>query len=144
FDAPPDVDLSWKAWHEVLRDQSRNMLFNYLGMGEDNVALSLRPDCADFVYFLRAYFSFKMGLPFGYSNCSRGTGGAPPKCYQWFDIQHPEVTRPAPPPEQAAAAANPAPAPDPAPTSALAQLFSPAPPPPAQAAPPAIPPAPPK
>jgi hypothetical protein len=105
FDAPPDVDLSWKAWHEVLRDQSRNMLFNYLGMGEDNVALSLRPDCADFVYFLRAYFSFKMGLPFGYSNCSRGTGGSPPKCYQWFDIQHPEVTRPAPPPEQTASAA---------------------------------------
>ncbi len=107
FDAPPDAELSWKAWHEVLRDKSRNMLFNYLGIGEDNVALSLRPDCADFVYFLRAYFAFKMGLPFGYSNCSRGTGGAPPKCYQWFDIQHPEITRPPPPPEHSAAAASP-------------------------------------
>ena len=63
----------------------------------------LRPDCADFVYFLRAYFAYKMGLPFGYSNCSRGIGGRPPKCYQWFDIEHPEVTRPPPPPEQDAA-----------------------------------------
>ena len=87
-------------WDEVLRDRSRNFLFNYLGLGEDNLLKGLRPDCADFVYFLRAYFAFKMGLPFGYSNCSRGTGGAPPKCYQWFDVEHPEVTRPAPPPEQ--------------------------------------------
>jgi hypothetical protein len=100
FDAPPDQDLSWKVWHEVLRDKSRNFLFNYLGRGEDNATTGLRPDCADFVYFLRAYFAFKMGLPFGYSNCSRGTAGKPPKCYQWFDINHPEVTRPAPPPEQ--------------------------------------------
>ena len=109
FDAPPDQDLSWKAWHEVLKDRSRNILFNYLGMNEDNIVVSVRPDCADFVYFLRAYFAYKMGLPFGYSNCSRGMGGSPPKCYQWFDIMHPGVTRPpGPPPEQVAAAAPPA------------------------------------
>jgi hypothetical protein len=117
FDAPPDQDLSWKVWSEVLRDQSRNFLFNYLGRGEDNVATG-KPDCADFVYFLRAYFAYKMGLPFGYSNCSRGMGGRPPKCYQWFDVDHPEVTRPPPPPEQVdanAAAAAPPPAPEPAP-----------------------------
>ncbi len=107
FDAPPDQDLSWKVWHEVLRDKSRNFLFNYLGRGEDNAQTGLRPDCADFVYFLRAYFSFKMGLPFGYSNCSRGFAGKPPKCYQWFDIEHPEVTRPPPPPEQEVRAGNP-------------------------------------
>ncbi|MFY9837612.1 MAG: hypothetical protein WAK55_14320, partial [Xanthobacteraceae bacterium] len=65
FDAPLDAELSWKAWHEVLRDQSRNILFNYLGLNEDNVTLSLRPDCADFIYFLRAYFAYKLGLPFG-------------------------------------------------------------------------------
>jgi hypothetical protein len=106
FDAPLGVELSWKAWHEVLRDRSRNFLFNYLGLGEDNVAMTLRPDCTDFVYFLRAYFAFKMGLPFGYSNCSRGSGGTPPKCYEWFDIQHPEVTRPSPPPEQTIASAT--------------------------------------
>jgi hypothetical protein len=94
FDAPPDQDLNWKVWYEVLRNQSRNFLFNYLGRNEDNTQTAQRPDCADFVYFLRAYFAFKMGLPFGYSNCSRGFGGRPPKCYQWFDIEHPEVTRP--------------------------------------------------
>jgi hypothetical protein len=136
FDAPLDAEPSWKAWHEVLRNRSRNFLFNYLGLGEDNVALGLRPDCADFVYFLRAYFAFKMGLPFGYSNCSRGSGGAPPKCYEWFDIDHPEVTRPQPPPEQATASAAPAPTPTP---TLLHQMFgqpaapaveAPAPPPP--------------
>lgn len=105
FDAPPDQDLSWKAWHEVLRDRSRNFLFNFLGRGEDNVRTGLRPDCADFVYFLRAYFAYKMGLPFGYSNCSRGARGKAPKCYQWFDMEHPEITRPPPPPEQEIASA---------------------------------------
>ncbi len=134
FDAPLDAEPSWKAWHEVLRDRSRNFLFNYLGLGEDNVVLGLRPDCADFVYFLRAYFAFKMGLPFGYSNCSRGSGGAPPKCYEWFDIEHPELTRPQPPPEPATASAAPAP-----PPTLLDQMFgqpaapavaAPAPPPP--------------
>lgn len=108
FDAPPDQDLSWKVWHEVLHDRSRNFLFNYLGRGEDDARSGLRPDCADFVYFLRAYFAYKMGLPFGYSNCSRGTGGKPPKCYQWFDIEHPEVTRPPPPPEPENASSAPA------------------------------------
>jgi hypothetical protein len=105
FDAPLDTEPSWKAWHEVLRDPSRNLLFNYLGAGEDGVTINLRPDCADFAYFLRAYFAFKMGLPFGYSNCSRGG-----KCYQWFNIEHPEATRPPPPPDQriASALADPA------------------------------------
>jgi len=84
FDAPLDAAPSWPALHEVLRDRSRNFLFNQLG---------LRPDCADLPYFLRAYFSFKMGLPFGYSKCSRGGGGQPPKCYQWFSIQHLEAAR---------------------------------------------------
>jgi hypothetical protein len=124
FDAPPEVELSWKAWYEVLRDQSRNFLFDYLGLGEDKLAMGLRPDCADFVYFLRAYFAYKMGLPFGYSNCTRGLGGRPPKCFQWFDIEHPGVTRPAPPPEQEAAAASAAPTPAAAPKSGLVQLFS--------------------
>ena len=126
FDAPLDQELSWKSWDEVLHDRSRNLLFNYLGLNEDNLLKNLRPDCADFVYFLRAYFAFKMGLPFGYSNCSRGTGGAPPKCYQWFDVEHPEVTRPAPPPEQTSeqstASATTAPAPTP---NLLQQIFAP-------------------
>ena len=35
FDAPLDAELSWPALHEVLRDRSRNFLFNHLGLGED-------------------------------------------------------------------------------------------------------------
>jgi hypothetical protein len=115
FDAPLDQDLNWKVWYEVLRDKERNFLFNYLGRNEDSTQTGQRPDCADFVYFLRAYFAYKMGLPFGYSNCSRGFGGRPPKCVQWFDVEHPEVTRPPPPPEQAAAQATSATAPPAAP-----------------------------
>ena len=127
FDAPLEAEQSWKAWHEVLRDRSRNALFNHLGLGEDSFSLSLRPDCADFVYFLRAYFAFKMGLPFAYSNCSRGAGGAPPRCYERFDILHPQMTRPAPPPEQAMASVAAPSAPTPAaapPQTFLQQLFS--------------------
>jgi len=87
FDAPLDQELSWSALDKVLRDRSRNFLFDYLGLREDR--LVMRPDCADFPYFLRAYFSFKMGLPFGYSKCSRGFGGKPPKCYTWTNILDP-------------------------------------------------------
>ena len=86
FDAPLDAEPSWKALHEVLRDRSRNVLFNYLGLGEDDAKITLRPDCADLVYFLRDYFAFKMGLPAGYSKCSRGGGGHPPKCGDWVSI----------------------------------------------------------
>lgn len=103
FAGPLDQELSWKTWDGPLHDRSRNILFDYLGLSEDNILKGLRPDCADFVYFLRAYFAYKMGLPFGYSNCSRGFGGAPPKCYQWFNVEHLEVARPAPPARQAAA-----------------------------------------
>ncbi len=113
FDGPPEQNLDWKVWYEVLRDQSRNFLFNYLGRNEDMTQTGSRPDCADFVYFLRAYFAFKMGLPFGYSNCSRGFGGHPPKCYQWFDVEHPEMTRPPAPPERQDAVAQAAPLPPP-------------------------------
>src|ERR671911_599600 len=34
FDAPLDASPSWPALHVVLRDQSRNFLFNHLGLGE--------------------------------------------------------------------------------------------------------------
>ena len=87
FDDPLDAAPSWPALHEVLRDRSRNVLFNYLGLGEDEMGIVIRPDCADLPYFLRAYFAFKMGLPFGYSICSRGGGGAAPRCPTWSSIQ---------------------------------------------------------
>jgi hypothetical protein len=97
FDAPLDAAPSWPALHEVLRDRSRNMLHNHLGLGEDTMGMVVRPDCADLPYFLRAYFSFKMGLPFGYSKCSRGGGGQPPKCGPLLSIQNPEEPRVAQP-----------------------------------------------
>jgi hypothetical protein len=111
FDAPLEEELSWRALHEVLRDQSRNFLFNHLGLGEDSMKMVLRPDCADLPYFLRAYFAFKMGLPFGYSICSRGGGGKAPRCPQWFSIQNrqPATSAAAPPPTQAAVQSTPAP-----------------------------------
>lgn len=86
FDAPLDEDLSWKAMGEVLNDQSRNVLFDHLGLHEDQKDATIRPDCADVPYFLRAYFAFKMGLPFGYSKCTRGDGGGAPRCTQWWNI----------------------------------------------------------
>ncbi|MDP1907876.1 MAG: hypothetical protein Q8K85_06220, partial [Hyphomicrobium sp.] len=86
FDGPLDQDLSWPTLTNVLRDRSRNMLFDYLGLGEDQMGIVYHPDCAKFPYFLRAYFAFKMGLPFGYSHCSRGQEGSPPKCSKWFSI----------------------------------------------------------
>ena len=103
FDDPLDAAPSWPALHEVLRDRSRNFLFDHLGLGEDGPKLALRPDCADLPYFLRAYFAFKMGLPFGYSKCTRGGGGKPPQCPQWFSSQNPEPPPPPPPSEQATA-----------------------------------------
>jgi hypothetical protein len=98
FDATLEATLSWPALHEVLRDRSRNFLFNHLGLREDQMGLVIRPDCADLPYFLRAYFAFKMGLPFGYSKCTRGGGGQPPRCHAWWNIQNLEP--PPPPPEQ--------------------------------------------
>ena len=88
FDAPLDVELSWPALHVGLRDPSRNFLFNHLSLGEDQMNMVLRPDCADLPYFLRAYFAFKIGLPYGMSKCSRGGGGRGPTCPAWTSIQN--------------------------------------------------------
>ncbi len=81
FDAPDGAMPTWSALHALLRDRKRNLLFDHLGAGEDSVdAPAFRPDCADLPYFLRAYFAFKLRLPFGVSECDRGCAGAPPKC----------------------------------------------------------------
>ncbi len=95
FDAPLEEQLSWKALHEVLRDPSRNLLFNHLGLNEDGKGMVIRPDCADLPYFLRTYFAFKMGLPFGYSQCTRGAGGQAPRCPLWWNVKK-EQPPPAP------------------------------------------------
>jgi hypothetical protein len=96
FDAPLDEEPSWSAMHDVLRDKSRNVLFDSLGLREDEKGQIIQPDCADVPYFLRAYFAFKMGLPFGYSKCTRGDGGQAPRCPQWWNIENEEPV-PAPP-----------------------------------------------
>jgi hypothetical protein len=82
FDAPDSEQPSWPALHEVLRDPKRNLLFDHLGADEDSgrSAPLLRPDCADLPYFLRAYFAWKIGLPFGLAECNRGGHGSPPSC----------------------------------------------------------------
>jgi hypothetical protein len=83
-----DEQSSWKALHEVTRDARRNLLFDHLGLGEDDpaakTAVILEPDCADAPYFLRAYFAWKMRLPFGFRECSRGSLGQAPRCPDWF------------------------------------------------------------
>jgi hypothetical protein len=100
FDDPIDAAPSWPALHLVLRDQSRNALFDHLGLNEDQMNMVLRPDCADLPYFLRAYFAFKLGLPFGFSKCTRGDARHAPTCGQWFSIQNAQAA------SRAATAAN--------------------------------------
>lgn len=84
FDAPVDEQLTFAVLQDALSDPRRNLLHNHLGIGDDESpppgAPRIDPDCADLPYVLRAYFAYKMGLPFGYSSCTRGGGGQPPSC----------------------------------------------------------------
>lgn len=95
FYAPPDERPSWLPLHEVLRDPERNFLYNRLGMGEDGPnrdrAVSATPDCADMPYYLRAYFAWKMRLPFAYSSCNRGRDGQAPTCNRVFSNLDPPI-----------------------------------------------------
>jgi hypothetical protein len=79
FDAPPEQSLQLPSLQPVLRDPSRNFLFDHLRRGED-AAVPATPDCADLPYFLRWYFAWKMGLPTAYRSCSRGSSRSPPRC----------------------------------------------------------------
>ena len=79
FDDPPDDEQTWSNLHSLLRDPERNLLLDHLGMGEDG-QLMMEPDCADLPYSLRAYFAWKLRLPFAFRQCSRGRTGVPPKC----------------------------------------------------------------
>jgi len=79
FDSPIDENLSFPSLEPVLRDPERNFLHNSLGLNEDK-SLPATPDCADFPYFLRSYFSWKNGLPFSYRACNRGLATKPPSC----------------------------------------------------------------
>ena len=84
FGDPLEEQSSWPDLHTVTRQPERNFLYDHLGLGEDDEdGLRLEPDCADLPYFLRAYFAWKLGLPFGYSDCSRGSSERPPTCAAW-------------------------------------------------------------
>lgn len=79
FDYPLDDERTWSDLQSLLQDPDRNLLFNHLGLEED-ARLRMTPDCADLPYYLRAYFAWKLDLPFGYRRCGRGRAGNPPQC----------------------------------------------------------------
>ena len=84
FDAPADASLGFPSLAPVLHDPARNFLWGYLGLREDDpknrdIPRAV-PDCADLPYYLRAYFAWKLGLPFALRDCDRGKSDRPPKC----------------------------------------------------------------
>jgi len=85
-----DVDerSSWTALHEVTQNKDRNFLYNHLSLAEDDangkVRVQMEPDCADNPYYLRAYFAWKLGLPFGYHESDRGGLGRAPQTGRWI------------------------------------------------------------
>lgn len=88
-----DEQSSWKALHELTQNKDRNLLHNYLSLNEDvpdnpNHVI-MEPDCADNPFFLRAYFSWKLGLPFGFHLCDRGYLGKNPQTGQWVTNESP-------------------------------------------------------
>jgi hypothetical protein len=76
FYVRPGKRGGWKPLHQAFRNPERNILHNILGLAEDDLEsetpVILKPDCADAPYHVRAYFSWKMGLPFLYNRCRRG------------------------------------------------------------------------
>ncbi len=86
-------DASWASLNEVTQNQDKNFLYNHLSLGEDDPAGKIRvimqPDCADNPFFLRAYFAWKLGLPFGYHVCDRGYLGKNPGTGQWVTNETP-------------------------------------------------------
>lgn len=82
FYVEPDAFAGWNPLHRVFRDPARNVLFDHLGLGEDSRSprVVMRADCADTLYGLRAYFAWKMRLPFLVHRCNRGTAIRGPRC----------------------------------------------------------------
>ena len=79
---------SWKALNETTENKQNNFLYNHLSLGEDDasgkIKVLMEPDCADNPFYLRAYFSWKLGLPFGYHECDRGCLGKAPRTGRWI------------------------------------------------------------
>ncbi|MDP2335499.1 MAG: hypothetical protein Q8N05_03420, partial [Bacteroidota bacterium] len=83
-----DERSSWTALHETTQNRDRNFLYNHLSLGEDDPTginkVIMQPDCADNPFYLRAYFAWKLGLPFGYHESDRGGLGRAPKTGRWI------------------------------------------------------------
>ncbi len=83
-----DEQTSWTALDKVTQNADQNFLYNYLSLGEDDpnekTTVIMRPDCADNPFYLRAYFAWKLGLPFGFHVCDRGSLERKPKAGQWI------------------------------------------------------------
>jgi hypothetical protein len=79
---------SWPNLHEVTQNKDHNFLYNYLSLEEDDPEsiskVIMEPDCADNPFFLRAYFAWKLRLPFGFHVCDRGYLGKNPNTGQWI------------------------------------------------------------
>jgi hypothetical protein len=83
-------DASWPSLTKVIQNSQQNFLFNHLSLNEDYTdnkkGVVMQPDCADNPFFLRAYFSWKLGLPFGYHVCDRGSLGKNPSTGTWVTM----------------------------------------------------------
>jgi len=83
-----DERSSWPSLHEAVDDPERNLLFDYFGLGEDDPGgrnrVEMTPDCADNPFYLRAYFAWKTGLPFGFYESSWGTLDTMPRGLRWW------------------------------------------------------------
>ncbi len=88
-----DEHSSWPSLNAVTQNKDKNFLYNFLSQGEDNPdsknRVIMQPDCADNPFFLRAYFAWKLDLPFGYHVCNRGWLGHSPKTGQWITNETP-------------------------------------------------------
>jgi hypothetical protein len=74
---------TWEQLHDVIRDPEKNLMYGHLGRDEDQ-SLILEPDCADNPFVLRAYFAWKLGLPYAHFRCDRGTVERAPLCMEWI------------------------------------------------------------
>ncbi|MDJ0762370.1 MAG: hypothetical protein QNJ97_05220 [Myxococcota bacterium] len=85
FYVRPGVKKGWRPLHQAFQDPRRNILYGALGINEDSrdqtPRVILSPDCADAPYHVRAYFAWKMGLPFVFNLCKRGNAKTGATCF---------------------------------------------------------------
>jgi hypothetical protein len=81
FREPYAEEITWPGLQALIGERKRNLLYDHRFPGED-AQLDLQPDCADLPYFLRAYFAWKLRLPFVYRSCTRGRQDMEPRCDQ--------------------------------------------------------------